>query len=248
MWAALVVLVLGAVPPVSWAARRTELMQALQFSLFALVVPALGTLGAPWSFGRAGRWQSGLEDLADRRRRHPEFLRAVVFLLIDVGAMIALRTPGAVDAFVRHPWLVAPEALVLTLAGVGLWLELVPSPPLRPRSPHPQRVALAALAMWTVWIMAYLIGLSHTSWYRAISHTSGHGLSAVADRQLSTAVLWFVAAVCFTPIVFSSLVAWLRSEDDPDEELFRLVREERRRNRGVPPVMGGREHPGPQGT
>jgi hypothetical protein len=71
---------------------------------------------------------------------------------------------------------------------------------------------LAALAMWTVWTVAYLEGMSSTGWYHAFHHVAGIGLSAAAERELSAALIWAVAAVVFMPVVFSNLFRWLRAE------------------------------------
>ena len=41
--------------------------------------------------------------------------------------------------------------------------------------------------------------------------------------------MWFIAAAGFLPIVFVNLYRWLQSEEDPDEELYQLVRKDRTR-------------------
>jgi len=62
---AVVLLVLGLAPPLTTWARHYEFVEALQFSVFAMVVPALLTCGAPWRFlrlaarrapGQVGPW------------------------------------------------------------------------------------------------------------------------------------------------------------------------------------------------
>ena len=141
----------------------------------------------------------------------------------------------AVDALARHRWLVLVEAATLVAVGVGLWLELVESPPLVPRLPRPGRVALAAVSMWTVWILAYLVGLSHASWYPAYPHHAGTGFSLSADQQLTTGMMWFVSACAFIPVVYWNLIRWLQSEEDPDDELHHLMRQERIRGRTLGP-------------
>ena len=261
------------VPPLSGAARRYEFMEALQFSFFAIVIPALVVTGAPWSLLRLASDQPRLLDddgrpllpggdlahgglaggdlgrvdglgdgglgrvdrLAEARRRHPEPLRAAGFTALYLAGVILWRTPVAVDGVRRHPWTVAVELVVLVAVGIGLWLELVESPPLTPRLTRPARVALAAIAMWAVWIMAYLVGLSHGSWYQAYPHHAGVGLSLSADQQLATGVLWFVSACAFIPVVYWNLVRWLQSEENPDEELHLLMRQERIRDRTYRP-------------
>jgi cytochrome c oxidase assembly factor CtaG len=153
--------------------------------------------------------------------------------VLFLGAAVVWRIPATVDALARHPWLVAVEAVSLIGLSGGLWLELVESPPLTPRLSRPSRVALAAVVMWAIWILAYLVGLSHASWYHAYSHHAGSGLSLSADQQLTTGVMWFVSGCAFVPVVFWNLIRWLQAEEDPDEEMHRLVRTERIRGRTV---------------
>jgi cytochrome c oxidase assembly factor CtaG len=121
--------------------------------------------------------------------------------------------------------------VTLLVAGIGIWLELVESPPLVPRLSRPNRVALAAVCMWTIWILAYLVGLSHVAWYHAYLHHPGQGLSLSADQQLTTGTMWLVSGCAFIPVIFWNLVRWLQSEEDPDEEMHALVRLERTRGR-----------------
>jgi cytochrome c oxidase assembly factor CtaG len=245
-----VLLVVCLVPPVGTWSRRYEFVEALQFSILAVVVPALAVLGAPWRrVGLAIRpappydddegWAADpsalgpIDRLALGRRSHPEALRSAGFAVLFLGAAVVWRIPATVDALARHPWLVAVEAVSLIGLSGGLWLELVESPPLTPRLSRPSRVALAAVVMWAIWILAYLVGLSHASWYHAYSHHAGSGLSLSADQQLTTGVMWFVSGCAFVPVVFWNLIRWLQAEEDPDEEMHRLVRTERIRGRTV---------------
>jgi cytochrome c oxidase assembly factor CtaG len=242
---ALVLLVGSLVPPCSSYARRYEFIEALQFSLLAAAVPALVVAGSPWRLlGLAARrppddtlteippGRRGLMDvLAQGRCRHPEPLRSAVFGSLFLVMAIFWRIPPSVNALARHPWLVGVEAVTLVVTGVGLWLELIESPPLSPRLSRPKRVALAAVSMWVVWILAYLVGFSHGSWYVAYSHQSGHGFSLAADQQLTTGTMWLAFGGAFIPVIFSNLIRWLQSEEDPDEAMQALVRLERTRGR-----------------
>jgi cytochrome c oxidase assembly factor CtaG len=133
----------------------------------------------------------------------------------------------AVNWLEGSAWRVLLEAAVLILVGVIYWLEIVESPPVSPRSTQPVRMVLAASAMWTIWVLAYLVGLSHADWYRSYHHVGG--LSLAADQQVTTGVLWAISACAFIPVIFWNLVDWLHSEEDPDQELHRLAKLERRR-------------------
>ncbi len=248
---ALLLLIVWLVPPLGTWARRYEFVEALQFACFAVVVPALAAVGAPWRLlGLASREPLEPDDdgnpltsavpgpmdrLADGRRHHASATRSVAFAALYLGGAIVWRSSLGVNALVRTPWLMAVEAVTLLVVGLGLWLELVESPPLSPRLSRPNRLALAAVSMWIIWILAYVVGLSHASWYHAYLHHAGSGLSLSADQQFTTGMLWFVSACAFVPVVFWNLIRWLQAEEDPDEELLHLVRQERIRGRTLGP-------------
>jgi cytochrome c oxidase assembly factor CtaG len=215
--------VVAVVPPVSTIARRYDFVEAIQFALLAVAAPALLVLGAPWQgWGR-------LDALEEGRRRRPEAVRSIGFVVLFGITVVAWRVPVSVDGLVRYPWLLAVEAVTLVAAGVGLWLELVDSPPLTPRAGHPWRALYAALAMWTIWITAYAVGLSRGQVYASFHHVAG-GLSVAADQEVTTGALWAVALCAFVPVIFASLVSWLNHAEQPEEELRRIVRENARRS------------------
>ena len=230
-------------PGIAGLARRYVAAESAQFVVFAMAAPALIVLGAPWRLLRlsrtgdgepaqAGAEQDGragagpLDRLAAARRTKTAFWRAGAFLLVFMGAGLAWRLPPVMDALARHPLLLAAELVTLLAAGTALWLELASSPPLAPRLPNPHRAAIAALAMWSAWAVAYALGLSNHAVFHAYDR-AGSAVSAVADQQLTVALVWAVSAFCFVPVVFVALLAWLKDNDDPDAELQRLARDER---------------------
>ena len=238
--AAVVVAVVALVPPLGTVARRTEYAAALQFSLLAIAIPALVTLGAPWALlglagSPSGEGPRRLDRLAERRRRHSELPWSIAFIALDLVAAAIWHAPGVVASVSSHPWLAVVEAITLLVLGVGLWLELISSPPLVPRSGHLRRAVLGALSMWVFWILAYLVGLSNHGFYGSFHHVAG-GLSAAADQEIAASVLWFVATVAFAPGIFWNALTWLQSEEDPDSELVQVARAERRR--GTTPDLG----------
>ncbi|MGA3351836.1 MAG: cytochrome c oxidase assembly protein [Acidimicrobiales bacterium] len=230
-FAALLAALAMVVPPLYELARRYLFVEAIQFAVFAMVIPALFVHAAP--IRRSGRSAGGgesrdrrprwAESLATSRRRHPEPARALAFLLLFMCAAVAWRTPAAVDAIERQPWLLVAEAISLVVVGVAFWSEIAESGPVVPRARRPLRAVMAAVAMWTVWTVSYLAGFSSTSWYPAFHHVSGRGLSAAADQQFATGVLWLVGCVVFMPVVFWNLLAWLRSEDSREIDFYGSV-------------------------
>jgi len=195
--------------------------ESAQFVVFAMAAPALIVLGAPW---RALRLSGPLGRLAAARRGEAPFLRAAIFLLGFIGVSIAWRLPPVMDALAREPVLVLPELVTLLAAGTGLWLELVPSPPLAPRLPKPHRAAIAALAMWSAWAVAYVLGMANHAVFHGYDPAGG-ALSAVADQEITVALVWASSAACFVPVVFVTLLSWLSAGDSPDQEFQRLARD-----------------------
>jgi cytochrome c oxidase assembly factor CtaG len=160
-------------------------------------------------------------------------VRAGVFLVLFIVVTVAWRLPPVMDTLASHPVLVVAELITLLVAGAGLWLELVSSPPLSPRVPNPHRAALAALAMWSAWVVAYALGFSSHPVFHGYDPAGG-ALSAVTDQEITVALVWAVSAFCFIPVIFVTLLTWLSASDNPDEELQRLARDERQR-----PVVRG---------
>jgi len=204
--AALAVLAAAAVllPPVATDARHYVFAQALQFGVLAFAVPALLVLGAPWR-----------NLAAAPPRPWPPWAALLGFL----GVAIAWRLPIAVNAAARNHLVVIAEAVTLVAAGCALWLELVASPPLSPRISRPLRALFAALAMWSVWAIGYILGFSGTTWFASYARPAGHGLSILVDQQIGAALLWAVPGVVCVPFIYVCLMSWLRDGSDPDGEL-----------------------------
>lgn len=216
-------------PPVGAEARHYVFAQAVQYAILAAVVPALVVLGAPWRRGEracvalSGQSSDVTLGLVDRvavarSHRRPSMVRCLTILVGFIALAVFWRLPLAVNAMVTKPVLTVVEAVTLLVAGVALWLELIESPPLLPRIARPLRAAFAAVPMWTIWATAYIMGFSHADWFTAIGHRPKNGLGVIADQELAAVVLWVVPGICFIPVVYFSLITWLR-DTDPDDEL-----------------------------
>lgn len=250
--AGVAVIVASLLPPAGTLALRYVTAESVQFTVFAMVAPALIAAGAPWRLLRLSRAGAAggaagaglLDQLAAVRQQQPSFLRAGIFLIAFMAATLLWRLPPVMDALVRQPALVVAELLTLLAAGLGLWLELVASPPLAPRLPRPQRAALSALAMWFIWAVAYVIGFHNGAVFSAYN-VPGRAMSLISDQELAVVVMWAVAGFCFVPLVFSSMFGWLK-DSDADEELQRFVRDASQRpvvKGWGPPVKGGGRPP-----
>ncbi len=203
-----------AVPPVATDARHYAAVQALQFAVFASVVPALLVLGWPTWLTRAVGARPVRPQHADRTT-----LRAAMSLLPCLALVVVWRVPAVLAALARDPALIAVEVVTLVAADAALWRELArPSAAREPLS-RPLRAAMAAVAMWTIWVIAYVTGMSAGG---ATPVTPGV-LSTVAERELGVAVLMAVSGLCYVPVVFVMALGWLSDRENPDAEARQLV-------------------------
>jgi len=197
-------------PPLLVLARRYLFVESVEFCVFAMAAPALVVLAAPWSLVRPPRGGSRLVDrLAAGRRRRASPVPALGYLVAWVVICLGWRLLPVLDALARHPALVVAELLTLFAAGTLLWLELVPSPPFAPRLAYPQRAGVAALAMWSIWAIAYVLGFAAHAVVPAYDGAGSH-LSPLADQEITAFLLWAVAGVCFIPVIFVTLLTWLK--------------------------------------
>jgi cytochrome c oxidase assembly factor CtaG len=230
--AALVVVCL--VPPLSVLARRYLFVESAQFCVFAMAAPALVVLGTPWRlFPRGGpdlvAPPRGPDSLAGplaeagplRRRqlilRRPSFAAALGYLIAWVVVCLFWRLPPVLDQLARHPVLAVAEAVTLCAAGIGLWLQLARSRPSAPPLGRPQRASAAALAMWSIWVIAYVLGFARGSVVQGYDGGGSH-LLTVDDQEISAALLWAAAAVSFLPVVFTAALTWLADGSENAEE------------------------------
>ena len=200
------------VPPLSALARRYLFVESIQFCVFALAAPALVALGLA-------------HRLAGTRRRWTSFVATLSYLIAWVALCLLWRLPPVLDALARHPVLVLPEALTLSAVGLGLWLQLVLAPvraaaaaqQATPWRPRPECALVAALAMWSLWAIAYVLGFAHVSVVHAYDQAGSH-LGTVADQEITAFLLWAAAGAAFTPVVFTVLLSWLRDSSEPAGE------------------------------
>ncbi len=208
---ALVALAVAVVLSATGATARYSVVEALQYALFGLVIPPLVVIAAPWGAVGLGPLMERIEV-----RRHlgpPTSLFSVfTWLVPSLGVMVAWRIPAFVDAIARHRWLAIAEAATLIAAGLVIWLQLVASPPLSPKLSAPMRIPVAAVSMWTIWILAYMVGLSNTTAYAAYADLGNRAISVSADQQLTSGLLWFVAGCAYVPAVFVNLMEWLKTD------------------------------------
>ena len=234
--AGLALMAVAMVPPVETLARQYLFVESVQFCLLSMAGPALIVLGAPWRLLRlspgqarepggrpdqAGTHRDLADRLAARRLDRPSFARAMGFGVWWVGVCVCWRLPPVLDALARHPALILAAWATLSSAGIGLWLELVSSPPVDAAgfAPAPRRDRGAG----------DVVHVGDRVRPRIRPRAGGARLRrraqfAVGSRRPGAAafVLWLAAACCFVPVIFVALLTWLRDGADPGEEPARF--------------------------
>jgi cytochrome c oxidase assembly factor CtaG len=202
--------------------------ESLQYGLVALVVPARLVLGGPFDHLRSSATLSvRVTALANRRQLRRGALATFPALGAYLAALTVWQLPVVVDGVRSSPVLVVAEVVTFLAIGTLFWSELVESAPFSPRTRGAVRVGVAVGPMWLVWVLAYLIGFAHSAWFHGFRHV-GAAISPVADQQLATGVLWFVAATVFLPVIFVNFYRFLTEDEDRSEEIRTLLRRERR--------------------
>ncbi len=216
--AAVVLTLVMLLPPAGTDARHYAFVQALQFVIFAVAAPALFVVGAGARVRAVAAWPAAItRRLLGRtgRRGQPGEAAAIRLVALRLLAFMALvvvwRLPAATRALTTNPALALLEMVTLAAAGVALWVELAGPARDEPTVSRPLRAAMAALSMWTIWIIAYITGMS--------SGASSSALGSVTDKQVGVAIMWAVPAVCFVPVIYALMISWLGERDDPDREL-----------------------------
>lgn len=207
-------------PPLGTLVSRYAWAEAVQYAVLATAAPALFVLGAPWQLRSTDATATTFADrIARSRARRPPGLAPWGYLVAFIAAAAIWRLPPVVDALARHPVLALAELVTLFPAGCLLWLELAASPPLLPRLSRPLRAVFSALAMWTIWALAYIMAFSSTGWYSVYAHHVGLAISSAGDQQVAAGIMWAIPAFCFVPVIFNSVLRWLGDSSDPDEEI-----------------------------
>lgn len=220
-YAAAALLAAAGLPPLSGLAHRYLWAQTAQFGLLAFGAAPLAATGLPrtiWALRRGPTWPAIRTPARD----------GLAALACFLAATIGWRVPAAVDAVASGPgWLVL-EAV--TVVGGTWWLWVVLAGASRPElaQSRPLRMALAAVAAWSVWIFAYVLGFSPGTFYPGF----GQGRTPAAEQQVAVAVLLAASALALCPVMFVNLTRWLGADQAEAEAEMALYRSPRWRARG----------------
>jgi cytochrome c oxidase assembly factor CtaG len=214
-WSAGALLALAGLPPVASRAEHVVWVAAVQFGALLFGVAPLAAIGAPLAaFGPSRQARPGKPRPGRAKRSWRREVRLPPWRgWLGIGAfwvlLVGWRVPAAVDALAADRAWLWLEAASLVAGGWVFWSALIGSPPWLALHQRPRRMALAAVATWSTWIFAYVVGFSTRPFYPAYAKEA----SPMASQELSVGVLWAMSTIAFVPVIFANLLRWLRSEE-----------------------------------
>ncbi len=104
--------------------------------------------------------------------------------------------------------------LTFITAGMGLFLQLIDSPPFPKRVKNPViRLGMILIGTYSSFMLAMLLGLSSGPWFSVYSHIPGKTLSGMADQQIAASVLWVMCMEPFVYTAYYNIKLWMSQSD-----------------------------------
>ncbi len=207
---------LALVSPLGYWAGTFIWVRAVQVIVLGVYVPPLIVLGAPWlvlwrGLGRDARSRTTVAaDPEPPRLRSWPVAVTVLFTVVWCGWWL----PALVDPGVRHPVVLAVQAISYLGVGVLFWLQLIGSRPYRPRFGPLHRFMLIAGTVLASTVLGMVLGFGANAIYPGYQRVGSHHLLTVAaDQQLAGAELWVLVLLPYVIAGVCLLLRWLNDEE-----------------------------------
>jgi cytochrome c oxidase assembly factor CtaG len=220
-YAALVVLAIALSSPLEALGEKAFWAHMVQHVLLLVVAPPLIVLAKPWSrLWRAlplGARRDLGRGLVRGTRAGPlrRLARALgspapSFVLFSV-VLLAWHVPALFDATLRSSELHALEHSLFLVTALLFWKQVIDSPPLRAPLSSPQRLGYVVGAMVVSWLLAVVLALAPHPLYATYAHeaTRPGGISAIADQQLASGIMWVPGSISFLVVILVYVHRWL---------------------------------------
>lgn len=240
----LLAVVLALMSPVGYWAGEYIWIRSVQDVLLAFAAPSLIVLSAPWLVLRRGAavWLPLARTAAGRpdapgpgqpdRRPGPgpsgwSWAAWPVLVTVAFNAcLLGWHLPGGYDTALRHPLVMAAEAVSYLGFGMVFWLQVLGSAPLTPRFAPLPRLALVIATFVCVSVLSMVLIFGSGVIYPAYRGPAHRVLSVVSDQQVGGAVLWTVAILPFGIAAIALCIRWLAADESGtlDAGFDRLLR------------------------
>ncbi len=231
-YAGLVLLVVAVNSPVDYWSGEYLSAHIVQHLLLSFFAPPLIVLGAPWlplmrglplvarralgrlmQLTRSGRATDAGTGLRILTRLRFVLSRPLTSVVLFNASMVFWHFPGPFDLALRnesvHIWLEHSSFFVF---GVGMWLQVLGSYPLRPILDGPHRVAVLISTNAVMVVTAMTLVMFTSAVYSG--YAPFHSLAQrTADQQIGGAILWVCGEISFLPTILYLVMNWLKTTE-----------------------------------
>jgi len=231
-YAGLIILVVAVNSPVDYWSGQYLSAHIVQHLLLAFFAPPLIVLGAPWlplmrGLPLAGRRAVGRFIQLTRSERATDagtavrvltrlrhvLSRPLTSIVLFNASMVFWHFPGPFDRALSnesvHIWLEHSSFFVF---GIGLWLQVLGSYPLRPILDGPHRVAVLIATNGVMVVTAMTLVMFTRAVYSG--YAPFHSLAQrAADQQIGGAILWVCGEISFLPTILYLVMNWLKTTE-----------------------------------
>ena len=149
---------------------------------------------------------------------HSRVVQAITFPLVGWLAMIVVMwgTHFSVlyDLALRDETVHALEHLAFLVAALLFWTPIFSPDPLRWRLSHPAKILYLLSQMPTMsWLAVSILNAGVVLWPTYLARTPYFGISALADQQLSGALMWGLGDGAFMVAILLVIYDWMKQDE-----------------------------------
>jgi cytochrome c oxidase assembly factor CtaG len=231
-YAGLFALLLAVATPLDTWSQKLLWTHMIQHVLLLAVAAPLIVAGAPWwllfwrplplGFRRwmARAWASSGGWLAPVHALWRRLARPIGALIAYSIVVLGWHVPALYDATLKNINVHGLEHIMFLVAGIVLFLQVIPSPPFKPTLSYPKRIALMGGAMLVNIVLSMALAFSQSPLYPYYAHIVNRpgNISAMTDQQIAAGIMWSAGDLPFALVVAWLAYAWMAQiERDTDE-------------------------------